>query len=118
MAYESDKISLVNTGPIAEVILKEFEVKVTFKAWYWFVDVWVPDTFKDNTEGLCGNYNHDKTDDLLSPSGEPYQNSPFGQYNYSLDWIIDSDFCDSDPTFIEVSLYQLKTQQVLLTFAK
>ena len=44
MAYETDKISLANTGPIAEVILKEFEVKVTFKAWYWFVDVWIPDT--------------------------------------------------------------------------
>ena len=108
MAYESDKISLVNSGSIAEVILKEFEVKVTFKAWYWFVDVWVPDTFKDNTEGLCGNYNNDKSDDLLSPSGEPYQNSPFGQYNYSLDWIIDNEFCDSDPNFIEVSLYQFK----------
>ena len=102
MAYESDKISLVNSGSIAEVILKEFEVKVTFKAWYWFVDVWVPDTLKDNTEGLCGNYNNDKSDDLLSPSGESYQNSPFGQYNYSLDWIIDNEFCDSDPNFIEV----------------
>ena len=99
---------MINTGPIAEVILKDFDVKVTYKAWYWFVDVWVPDTFKDNTEGLCGNYNGDKTDDLLSPSGEPYQNSPFGQYNYSLDWIMDNEYCDSDPIFIEVSMYQSK----------
>ena len=102
MAYENEKISLVNTGPMAEVILKEFDVKVTFKASYWFVDVWVFDTLKDKTEGLCGNYNNDKRDDLLSPSGEPYQNNPFGQYNYSLNWIIDNEFCDSDPNFIEV----------------
>ena len=30
MAYASDKISLVNSGSIAEVILKDFKVKVTF----------------------------------------------------------------------------------------
>ena len=98
---------MINTGPIAEVILKDFDVKVTYKAWYWFVDVWIPERFQDNTEGLCGNYNGDKTDDLLSPSGEQYPNSPFGQYNYSLDWIIDNEYCDSDPIFIEVSLYHL-----------
>ena len=88
---------------MAEVILKEFDVKVTYKAWYWFVDVWVPEKFKNNTEGLCGNYNDNKNDDLIdSKSGTSYPNNPFGQYNYSLSWIVDSEFCDSEPNYIEV----------------
>ena len=108
MAYDDDRISLLNYGAIAEVNLKQFDVKVTFKASNWYVDVWVPEAFKNKTEGLCGNYNDDNSDDLISPSGESYPNSPFGQYNYSLGWIIDNEYCDSEPNFIEVLLSHSK----------
>ena len=107
MAYEDERISLVNSGPIAEVILKDINVKVSFKASSWYVDVWVPETFRNKTEGLCGNYNDDRADDLISSTGETYPNNPFGQYNYSLDWIIDDEYCDSEPHFIEVQ-FELK----------
>ena len=112
MAYEDDRISLVNSGPIAEVILKELDVRVSFKASSWYVDVWVPEAFRDKTEGLCGNYNEDTADDFISPSGETYPNNPFGQYHFSLDWIIDNEYCDSEPNFIEV---QLESQCVRLS---
>ena len=107
MAYDDERISLVNSGPIAEVILKDIDVRVSFKASSWYVDVWVPEAFRDKTEGLCGNYNDDTADDLISSTGETYPNNPFGQYNYSLDWIIDDEYCDSEPHFIEVQ-FELK----------
>lgn len=47
-----------------------FGVKVEFSAYNWAVDVRVPECYADLVEGLCGNYNGNRNDDVRA-RGEP-----------------------------------------------
>ena len=64
--------TLVNSGSVATVTLAN-GVKVSFKASYWFCEVWVPDEFYNATAGLCGLFNENKAVDLIGADGELYQ---------------------------------------------
>ncbi|XP_075046014.1 IgGFc-binding protein-like [Mixophyes fleayi] len=49
-----------------------FHTKAGFKVLFdrqYYVSVWVPSSFSGLTEGLCGNYNKDSTDDFRRPDG-------------------------------------------------
>ena len=87
--------TLVNSGTVATVTLAN-GVKVSFKASYWFCEVWVPDEFYNATAGLCGLYNENKAVDLIGADGELYQkNDRLDVFINS--WITDDRNCRKDP---------------------
>ena len=87
--------TLVNSGSVATVTLAN-GVKVSFKASYWFCEVWVPDEFYNATAGLCGLYNENKAVDLIGSDGELYQkNDRLDVFINS--WITDDRNCRKDP---------------------
>ena len=93
-SVQNDDFRLVNVGSAATVNLKN-GVQVNLKAHWWILEIWAPKQFKNSIEGLCGNYNGDRSDDFISRDGQKY-NSATTAFKES--WILDGTNCDrNDP---------------------
>ena len=93
-SVQNDDFRLVNVGSAATVNLKN-GVQINLKAHWWILEIWVPKQFKNSIEGLCGNYNSDRSDDFISRDGKKY-NSATSAFKES--WILDGTNCDpNDP---------------------
>uniref|UniRef100_A0A8C8S3T1 VWFD domain-containing protein n=1 Tax=Pelusios castaneus TaxID=367368 RepID=A0A8C8S3T1_9SAUR len=68
------------------VIQTNFGLKVLYDASY-YVLVSIPSSYKGSVCGLCGNFNGDKNDDLMLPSGKSVQN--VGEFGAS--WKVPAD---------------------------
>ncbi|XP_061452965.1 IgGFc-binding protein-like [Rhineura floridana] len=55
------------------IVQSDFGLKVLFDA-SSYVFVSVPSTYQGHVNGLCGNFNNDRTDDFTLPSGKSTQN--------------------------------------------
>jgi len=64
----NDLFTMVNYGGRVEVTTW-FGVKVEYSARGWSVDVHIPECYANNMEGLCGDYNGDKTDEYIVRDG-------------------------------------------------
>ena len=85
---------LQNSGAVATVVLSN-GVKISFKALFWFCDIFVPPVFARNTEGLCGFYDQNRTNDLYGPDDFLYPNNPNGRDDFALSWAVgDQSVCD------------------------
>ena len=89
-SVQNDDFRLVNVGSAATVNLKN-GIQVNLKAHWWILEIWVPKKFKNSVEGLCGNYNDDRSDDFISRDGQTY-NSASSAFKES--WILDGSNCD------------------------
>ena len=89
-SVQNDDFRLVNVGSAATVNLKN-GIQVNLKAHWWILEIWVPKKFKNSVEGLCGNYNGDRSDDFISRDGQKY-NSASSAFKES--WILDGSNCD------------------------
>ena len=89
-SVQNDDFRLVNVGSAATVNLKN-GVQVNLKAHWWILEIWVPKQFKNSIEGLCGNYNGDRSDDFISRDGQKYSSATT---DFKESWILDDKDCD------------------------
>ena len=93
-SVQNDDFRLVNVGSAVTVNLKN-GIQVNLKAHWWILEIWVPKNFKNSVEGLCGNYNDDRSDDFISRDGQKHNSAtcPFKE-----SWVLDGTNCDAcDP---------------------
>ena len=89
-------------------------IQVNLKAHWWILEIWVPKKFKNSVEGLCGNYNDDRSDDFISRDGQKY-NSATGSFKES--WILDGSNCDpSDPEIPKCDLREAPIMPAISSF--
>ena len=75
----NDDFTLINHGNFVQVT-NWFSVEVEFTARSWAVDVHTPPCYEGHLEGLCGNWNGDRSDDFTGADGEIHTNVvDFGQ---------------------------------------
>mgnify|MGYP001225150482 CR=1 FL=1 len=53
-----------------------FGLHLTYKAYKWDIDLYVPRNYHSKMEGLCGNWNDNSDDDCQNPAGEDVDNIP------------------------------------------
>ncbi|XP_078613391.1 IgGFc-binding protein-like [Branchiostoma floridae x Branchiostoma japonicum] len=92
-AQPRDDLSVKFIGQYV-VIEATFGLKVSYDGSHR-VEVTVPDTYQDTLCGLCGNYNGDKTDELLTPDGSIA--ADVVQFGNSWRQFKDGEVCNENP---------------------
>ena len=75
------------------------KIQINLKAHWWILEIWVPKKLKNSVEGLCGNFNDDRSDDFLSRDGQKYSSATAA---FKESWILDGSNCD--PTVPDTNL--------------
>ena len=80
-------VSITESG-IRAVIKTELGIEITFD-WSTVATVSLSSSYYGNVDGLCGNYNGNKEDELNTTAGTPYANVT--------DWAVSWSVTDGDP---------------------
>ena len=67
--FDTSDFQLTNFGHTTNLVTY-FGAKLTVIASSATVELFVPKVYEDSGYGLCGNYNSDKNDDLMTPEGQ------------------------------------------------
>jgi hypothetical protein len=66
----------------------DFGVSIEFDG-YWVGYVMMPTYLEGMTDGLCGNYNGDASDDLITRYGDLVLNDTNGSWKFGNSWQVD-----------------------------